>query len=310
MQRALAALETHRAELQEERTSLLLDGESSQRQLRRMMEPDLTDLDVEILLTLPDGTERTARLFLGAEERWKRARDRVLSQWEELQRASQGMHRTRQLQQRFRELEAVHVEQQRALEQARSCCWEGAAAREAALNQRQMIRCLEERIRDAASWAGARAPLRDFALCKEKSQQDSLREVAVQLDILARREQRLQQGPCEAELANLLRQKTQRVSLLLDELEQLQRRPEDVVGAQLAAGRQLFACAQRAAEAAQASMTLELQCEELRGQTEALEAESQQAALSFARQLAGLEVQLADREARCTWLEQRVVASP
>merc|ERR1711920_1122443 len=116
MQKALVSVDAHRGDLERERGNLLQQTEGQRRYLQELAEPDLTDLDIELILSLPNGNAKIGNTLTGATERWSRARDHVISLWKDYQEAQSHVGKARHAQKQLRDFESIHAEQQRVLE--------------------------------------------------------------------------------------------------------------------------------------------------------------------------------------------------
>ncbi|CAE7783080.1 unnamed protein product [Symbiodinium sp. CCMP2592] len=75
MQRCLDALVMHAEKLTAEKDDCLAQSDALQERLRNICEPNLTDLDVEVQISIPGGYRRFCLQLLSAEQRWRAARD-------------------------------------------------------------------------------------------------------------------------------------------------------------------------------------------------------------------------------------------
>jgi len=303
MQKALNALDAHRQELDHDRHALLQENGATERQLAELTEPLVTDLDFDLLLSLPGGIEKTMQLVTGAEVRWSRARDKVISLWGEYKQLQPQIEWVSQVQRRIQEIDAAHTEQQKAMRRAQERCREVANVEADVLHRQSMIRGLDQRARQAQGRASVPVEAA-LAISKERGKRDSLREVAAQLEILDRNLQPVSTSECNdcgtdrRDLALALQHGFERVASLLDEIEAL-RRPEDF-------GPRLASCRRAGAEAAEAIEALKLRHEDLSRQAEALQVKGQDQELSFARTIAQLKIRLTETEAKSMELEKRL----
>jgi len=89
-------------------------------------------------------------------------------------------------------------------------------------HQKQMVRNLQQRIKEAKNQGGARVEL-EFALSKERSEHESLLEVATQLELRARQHSRSR--PVTDTQARLLRHSSEKAEMLAVEIARLQSHP-------------------------------------------------------------------------------------
>jgi hypothetical protein len=83
MQQVLNALTAHQADLLKEQDEQLSVMKRLELTLKEMKEPYLTDLDIELMLSMPHGARKMANILLAAEQRWKNAREDVIGRWAE-----------------------------------------------------------------------------------------------------------------------------------------------------------------------------------------------------------------------------------
>ncbi|CAE8637518.1 unnamed protein product [Polarella glacialis] len=313
MQKALAALDGVLEELSAEREGLLTEGQLFTKMLGQLREPVLTDLDVDLMISLPRGFTNFVTLLGCAEQRWLRARDVVKSTWERFQEVRKSVERTKQLQQELQSFDAVRQEQRRALEQAARKAREAGAVRQAAERQEGMISELEYRAQEARKVSRSRAVL-ELACCKEIGTHDLMREKSEQLEILARRSAddsgRRHKGQDEESggiraLTASLHQRTECVISLLADIENLQAasawRPSSVASQRSSvAGSETTVVK----EAVKGAFGAQLRYEELERRCSLTEAQNTRKAKSFGAELARLQAELTDKSTRAQQLEK------
>ena len=112
MQQVLNALTAHQAELLKEQDEQLSVMKRLELTLKEMKEPFLTDLDIELMLSMPQGARKMANILLAAEQRWKNAREDVIGRWAEFTSLRQKLAEVQRLQHMFNDFQQVHKEQQ------------------------------------------------------------------------------------------------------------------------------------------------------------------------------------------------------
>lgn len=112
MQQSLNVFSSHEADLLKEQEQLLSDMKRLELTLKEMKEPYMTDLDVELLLSMPQGARKMANILLAAEQRWKDAREVVIGRWADFTSLRPKLGEVQQLQQQFKDFQQVHKEQQ------------------------------------------------------------------------------------------------------------------------------------------------------------------------------------------------------
>lgn len=112
MQQSLNALTTHQAELVKEQDVELSDMKHLELSLKEMKEPYMTDLDIEVLLSMPHGSRKMANILLAAEQRWKNAREDVIGKWAEFTSMREKLGEVQHLQQQLKDFQKVRKEQQ------------------------------------------------------------------------------------------------------------------------------------------------------------------------------------------------------
>ncbi|CAE7876260.1 unnamed protein product, partial [Symbiodinium sp. KB8] len=154
MQRCLDALVMHAEKLTAEKDDYLAQSDALQERLRNICEPNLTDLDVEVQISIPGGYRRFCLQLLSAEQRWRTARDSVISQWADFQALREELDWARRVEQQFREFKQVREEQKKVLAAARARAKEVQAAGAACSRQAQVIEELKGRIQQASQPLG------------------------------------------------------------------------------------------------------------------------------------------------------------
>jgi len=293
---ALGFAELSQNELEEQRSALLQENAGLDRELKDLTEPGLTDLDLDLMMSLRGGLERTSQVLIGAEVRWFNLRERVIGQWHKYEEAQRSATRTSQLHSKIDRLHAAHREQQKVLERATKQSAEVEQLRGTIDHQKQMVRNLQQRIKEAKNRGGARVEL-EFALSKERSEHESLLEVATQLELRARQHSRSR--PVTDTQARLLRHSAEKAEMLAAEIDRLQSQP--VQGNVLELAQQV---AERQASTQQAIEVLNDRLEELNLQEETVKQTSEAHARSLAQQRLALFVELAERDATCARLEE------
>eukprot|EP00439_Symbiodinium_sp_Y106_P017982 s4082_g2.t1 len=184
MQRCLDALLMHAEKLTAEKDDYLAQSDALQERLRNICEPNLTDLDVEVQISIPGGYRRFCLQLLSAEQRWRTARDSVISQWADFQALRKELDWARRVEQQFREFKQVREEQKKVLAAARARAKEVQAAGAACSRQAQVIEELKGRIQQASQHPKVELQLE---LGREQQKHDILVERSEQLDLVARR---------------------------------------------------------------------------------------------------------------------------
>ncbi|CAK0823893.1 unnamed protein product [Prorocentrum cordatum] len=130
MQAGLQGAEGRRRTLEAEREELLRRTSDDCLRLERLTLPHLTDLDLDLMLSLPSGHGAVAGL-IAACERWHGAQDEgIRTGLQELKQAREEAERARALLGGMRRLEAAREEQGLALQRAERAMAEMARARE------------------------------------------------------------------------------------------------------------------------------------------------------------------------------------
>ncbi|CAE7474302.1 unnamed protein product [Symbiodinium microadriaticum] len=161
----LDALVMHAEKLTAEKDDYLAQSDALQERLRNICEPNLTDLDVEVQISIPGGYRRFCLQLLSAEQRWRTARDSVISQWADFQALREELDWARRVEQQFREFKQVREEQKKVLAAARARAKEVQAAGAACSRQAQVIEELKGRIQQASQPLGKALKLREVELC-------------------------------------------------------------------------------------------------------------------------------------------------
>ena len=112
MQQVLNALTAHEADLSHDKDQELSEMKRLELILKELKEPFLTDLDFELMLSMPQGVKKVANLLLAAEQRWKNAREDVIGRWAEFTSLRQKLGEVQRLQQQLKDFQQVHKEQQ------------------------------------------------------------------------------------------------------------------------------------------------------------------------------------------------------
>ena len=121
MQQCLNAFTEHHADLWKEQEEQLSDLETLEQNLQQMREPYMTDLDIELLLSMPQGYQKMSKILLVAEQRWRNARDEVIAQWAEFTSLRQKLGECRRIEQDFKEFQLVRKEQQKLWRESAGC---------------------------------------------------------------------------------------------------------------------------------------------------------------------------------------------
>ena len=90
----------------------LADMKMLETKLRNLTEPYMTDLDIEVLVSLPFGYRKMSMILLSAEHRWRSARDHVIAQWSEYTLLKEKLQEVKLLHQQLKDFSSVRKEQQ------------------------------------------------------------------------------------------------------------------------------------------------------------------------------------------------------
>ena len=112
MQQSLNAITAHEKKLLEEKEVELADMKMLETKLKNLTEPYMTDLDIELLLSLPQGYRKVSVILLSAEHRWRNAREHVIAQWSEYTSLREKLGEVQSLDQQFKDFASVRKEQQ------------------------------------------------------------------------------------------------------------------------------------------------------------------------------------------------------
>eukprot|EP00929_Paragymnodinium_shiwhaense_P050715 TRINITY_DN25544_c0_g1_i3.p1 TRINITY_DN25544_c0_g1~~TRINITY_DN25544_c0_g1_i3.p1 ORF type:complete len:522 (+),score=119.45 TRINITY_DN25544_c0_g1_i3:197-1762(+) len=303
LQMALERMESHRDTLRGRFSQLVADATRCEGRLLELTEPALSDLDMELLLSLPGGIAKAAAMLHGTEERYRRTRATLLMNFSELKQARQEADGVVGLHNRLQDLRAVHREQAEVVRRAQAKCQEAAKYREVAMQQKRLVDALKARLAESQHRGGPPAGCHvqaELALSKEQNERDALVEAATQLELLVLRDDASAANTKkEVQLVERLRDGAERVQNLLVSLEKLQRNPR-LKGVQEARTVDM--------EALLLSQIQDLQTEhdDLIRRGDMLERQGQQQAVQFAQQLASLKTSLAEREAQGMALARRL----
>merc|ERR1712107_130443 len=120
-------------------------------------------------------------------ERWRRARDNVITQWDEFKRVGQEVKDMMHLPHQLKDLQEAHSYQKDALERARQRCMEITRLAEVVSHQQKLIAGLETQILSMQEQLGPGASAEmQLMLSKANHELDSLREAAKQLEVMSR----------------------------------------------------------------------------------------------------------------------------
>eukprot|EP00438_Fugacium_kawagutii_P007439 Skav210448 [mRNA] locus=scaffold1297:175402:178522:+ [translate_table: standard] len=109
MQQSLNVVSAHEADLLKEQEQLLSDMKRLELTLKELKEPYMTDLDVELLLSMPQGARKMANVLLAAEQRWKDAREEVIGRWAEFTSLRQKLGEVQQLQKQLKDFQQAMI---------------------------------------------------------------------------------------------------------------------------------------------------------------------------------------------------------
>lgn len=312
LQKALDAVTSPLGELAADRSELAEVNTTIERRLKETTEPELTDLDLDLLQSLRDGFGRVAALLLCAEERWSRARAANASKWEEFKQARQAEEQVRTLACSFEELQAVHAEQRRAILQMQARCDEASTIQENVMSQKHLIERLEAQLQASKEHldSGALAEVQ-LELSRLQGQRDALSEQAARLETMypPKAGQPVPNAKRELNLLRAVQDRTERVAQLIQEVERLQRPPPGgYQNAARAAAAQAEAdvagIAERAGAMRQAVEKLKARHDEVNGKADGLECEARARVLETAHELARLKIELVNRNALLKQLSQ------
>lgn len=317
MQRTLDVLDRRCKDLTAERSRRLEESSVCERRLKDLREPDLTDLDIELMLSLPGGLAKLEHAFVSAEHRWRRARAGVIAQWQDFEKCKREVEASAPLRHSLRALQDVGREQQTLLAAARERFKEVQEARRTMHQRERRVRQLQQQLEELASRRELEGSAVEVELLfsKEHTERVELREAGKRLELRAVARQRrehereLRGEPSREDMARSLAEHSTEVLHVLGEIQRLQGLLSGAgrtARAEAAARDAAAACASTRSEASaheEAAALAELRCEELGRRADALQAEHQTRAMTFGRELAGLKVRLADGEARAQSLE-------
>lgn len=316
MQKALSSLETHQQKLASERDDLISESGVCKKQLAQIKEPHMTDLDIELMLSLPAGFRGFSAVMLATEERWKRARDEVIGQWAKYQELRKEVEIVRNLQQKLQSFEPLRLEQQRALGEATRRAQEAGQVRDAAARQASLIAVLERKTREAKDAGGPKAELQLLCL-QEQGARDVLREKEEQIALQLGKHFVLDPGNSQKrgardgvmDLAREVEKKTQEVQALLSKCEQIRiaKKPVLKPAAELKRGdSQRRAMEEDMSEAEKAVQQAQLLGEDLQRRCDLEEVDIKKQAQKYGIELAKLKSELADKSSRVSQLEAKL----
>lgn len=296
MQTALSKIADHRERLQTQRSQLLEENASLERQIKELAEPELTELDVDMLLSFPQGKQKLLLMMLGIEARWSKARDQVIQLWNDFQKVRKQVQGVQQLRHRIDTLGRAREHQQQAFAKANMQRQELTTIWEAVSHRRRMIQNLERQV-EGALHSESPSVEAELALSRERGARDMLKEAAAQLDIL------LHKSQADSALKQKFKAKLRQMSLQADELSlEVERMHRDKANAD-AAEHAAPTLEDRAHALTQTIVELQLKHNHVCEEANMLEKQSQENALSVARELAQLKIQAAERGARIEQLE-------
>ncbi|CAK9047738.1 Uncharacterized protein SCF082_LOCUS26693 [Durusdinium trenchii] len=226
MQQCLNACSAHHSELWTEQESQLAEMNELEQKLKHLQEPYLTDLDFELMLSMSTGAQQISQLLLGAEQRWRNAREEVIARWAEYTSLREKLGEVKQVEQHLKEFQLVRTEQRKVMLEASKRAKMAQEAAATCTTQAKMIEELKLRSNECSS----RLKPAELQLihCKEQRVHDVLQEKSEQLSLMIRPRPRDEaEVPEESRLVETLAskvyQRTQRVMELLSEVSRLQR---------------------------------------------------------------------------------------
>ncbi|CAJ1365473.1 unnamed protein product [Effrenium voratum] len=317
LQRQLTALQRHAEELNKERDLQLHKMKQNEQQLQQLQEPDLTDLDVELLVAA-SGLRGFQRLLLAAEQRWRQMREAVIARWGEFQALREKNLQTQQLQRQVDEFQKVREEQRKALDAAARRAKEARHLAQTCEAQATLIAELKARSQNTVQPAELM-----LVHCREQTLHDILHEKCEQLDLrVGRSRAEPEVPPLEAaRLAKAVFQRTQQAMELLAEIELHSRRTqsEDVAPSTATRDRKSAAKIPRAARASksaparadlledamQAMTAAQLRCEEAERQCSVAEEQLlHKQSGTWGQELGRLQRELQQKNARLSQLQR------
>eukprot|EP00913_Durusdinium_trenchii_P016772 g15764.t1 len=192
MQQCLNACSAHHSELWTEQESQLAEMNELEQKLKHLQEPYLTDLDFELMLSMSTGAQQISQLLLGAEQRWRNAREEVIARWAEYTSLREKLGEVKQVEQHLKEFQLVRTEQRTLgillwLKVMLEASKRAKMAQEAAATCTTQAKMIEE-LKLRSNECSSRLKPAELQLihCKEQRVHDVLQEKSEQLSLMIR----------------------------------------------------------------------------------------------------------------------------
>lgn len=223
MRKGLDVLEVQRGSLDKTREKMLEDNEGISRQLTRLQLPNLSDLDIEVMLSLPDGLKCFAQTLWKVQERWQRERIRTVATFKGYEEVKKALEVKRGLEERIETMKALHKEQKGALLAASEKVAEAEEVKSVVDRQQELVLGLEAKVREAVEARRANGGPAEAALefGKLQAENDALRAKLERLAMKLRQEHPTHDPTDVLELELALKKKTEQVEKLKEERDAL-----------------------------------------------------------------------------------------
>jgi len=178
---ALQAAEVEKKKYEKEKEILLSQQEEMEKDIQEMCFPVITDLDMDLMLSIRDGMGKMMNIMWQAYARYYRERDRVLQQWQDFEATHPHIQEVKKLENRIAEVQNAGKQQSEVLLIAQKNNMECLRLRTLVQTQEYKIQKMEQSLQECSQkrdWESK------FDVVKERAQYERLEQVYAQASMM------------------------------------------------------------------------------------------------------------------------------
>jgi len=298
---ALRAAEEEKRKYEIDKQSLLQMQDSMQRKLDDLRFPVLTDLDFDMMVSVPGGLEKMMHIMWQAQRRYENARAHVLDQWKEFEALQEHLEAVQLIENRIQEVASAGKEQSEALLQAQKANVECNRLQSLVSTQGNSIQLMEEKLKQCIVQHDWECKL---DVMKEKTHHEKLEQVYEQVSLMQLSESEVKElGQLKVEL-----------QVENEKLEEKRLELLEALGSRFDAARHRARSTKSSEEDLlraerydeEEVSSLETNYEILLGREKALEDEMRQKALEYVKEIGDLKMELSHRDVQVMVLQRQL----